>query len=94
MTVTITYVCDKCGEVEMDSDQFWKVGVTIQNYRNHHHGSSQKHEQQWCRKCVEAAHLLPPQQHKQQHIELPEPPTLEDLVREIAREEISDAAQS
>lgn len=64
----------------------WQVQVTIGEIGNPH-SQNKRHEADWCRKCAEGAHLLPNVQYKKAKEELPPPPTLEDLVRQIVREE-------
>lgn len=94
MTVTITYRCDKCSAEQHTPEQFWIIQVYVQPLQGSHHSANKNAEQQWCRKCVESVHLLPQRQHKDPPVELPEPPTFEELLREIVREEIAEAAAS
>jgi hypothetical protein len=61
--------------------------VTTDAYPTVTHSSDWKHQQEWCRACVEEFDLLPRIELKD--VPKPEPaPTFEDLLREIVREEV------
>jgi hypothetical protein len=90
MTITVTYHCDRCETDQPTSEQFWEVAVALSSVQTPHTGAHKRITQHWCRKCVEDFHLLPPIEHNKAAEELPPAPTLEDLVREIAREEITE----
>lgn len=89
MAVKTTYTCDLCGHTQDDSNQMWWVGVSIDQNR-HTSQRYAKMDQLWCRACALKRHLLPFSDEKQK-AKAPPPPTLEDLVREIVREEVADA---
>lgn len=94
MSSRTIYKCDKCG-VEKDSrDQFWFVCVLISSdmFPTVQHYGSWSHRKEWCRSCVESAGMLPRVVLKDVPISEPAP-TLEDMFREIIREEIQ-AVQS
>jgi hypothetical protein len=91
MPVITIYQCDKCGAEQPTPEQFWRVAVTIASFASHgYHNEIARHSAGWCRKCIEDAHMLPRADDRKAE-PLPEAPTLEDLVREIAREEITEA---
>lgn len=90
MSITTIYRCDRCGQEQQTKDQIWQVQVTIGSIGDPH-GQNKKHIADWCRKCAEAARLLPNYLHKEANEELPPPPSLEDLVRQIVREEMGTA---
>ena len=84
--IVTTYTCDRCGHSQPTDDQMWTVIVGI----NSGHYASQmpykKREALWCRTCVEKLHLMPP--HVLKPADLPPPPTLEDMIREIVADEV------
>ncbi|MEE8465886.1 MAG: hypothetical protein V3S68_05360, partial [Dehalococcoidia bacterium] len=72
-------------------DQMWDLGVSVE-----HHGrrtgnyASPAVGALWCRKCVETLGLLPQDRGAKDAPPLPDPqPTLEDMIREIARQEMA-----
>jgi len=85
--ITTIYTCDKCGHAQDTKEQMWQVQVSIGSI-GERPSQNRAHAADWCRKCAEAAHLLPDVRHKEAKEELPPPPTLEDLVRQIVREEM------
>lgn len=90
MSIITIYQCDRCGHEQQTKDQIWQVQVTIGSV-GALHSQNKTHAAEWCRKCAEAAHLLPDRTHKEAKEELPPPPSLEDLVRQIVREEMGTA---
>lgn len=86
MSITTIYRCDNCGHEQQTKDQMWRVRVDIRPL-SLPDGQTTVHSAEWCRKCAEAVHLLPNWQHEKAKEELPPPPTLEDLIRQIVREE-------
>ena len=90
--ITTIYKCDKCGHEQETNDQMWNIGVSVS-----HHGSqigryeTPRGKEMWCRKCIEKLGLLPAHGGKPQKPDEPKsaPPSLEDMVREIVREETS-----
>lgn len=92
MSVTTTYKCDRCLSEQTTSDQFWVIRILVHTYNNGHdvYGGGER-TAHWCRKCVEAIHLLAPHMHNQQRTPLPAPPTFEEMLREIVRDEIQSA---
>ena len=93
--IVTTYTCDKCGhsqERPQSPKQLWDVGIGIEalGTGSYHSISSRlAHKQIWCRSCIIKSGLFPPS-----HIDkekAPTPPTLEDMIREIMKEEIDDS---
>ena len=82
MTIQTIYICDKCGSKQSTQEQFWNVSV-------HANVVSQgmsvypvaKMTMQVCRHCLEAFGIYT--QPKANGEPVPEPLTLEDLIREI-----------
>lgn len=86
--ITTIYKCDKCGHQQITQKQMYEIQVTRRPLELPH-GHSLEKSAHWCRMCMEAAHIYPPASHKEAGKELPPPPTLEDLVRQIVREEVA-----
>jgi hypothetical protein len=95
MAIKTTYTCDRCGHAQDDAEQMWSVGVTY----SHGHGrleyiggKSTYGAALWCRACMQHLGILGPHQAQVEDAAAkpaPAPPSLEDLIREIAREEIA-----
>lgn len=85
------YSCDKCGHVQPLAEQMWNVRVQYQHegsYGDSRFWSSK--EQMWCRKCLENAGLVAISPATKRDEPAPEvKPTLEELIRDIARDEIN-----
>ncbi|MFH1235814.1 MAG: hypothetical protein V1685_02645 [Parcubacteria group bacterium] len=81
------YICDRCGKVQETSDQFWYVRVSVSHVRTPVTVGYTAHtkEATWCRACVEVIKMLPTE--NKLIAAMPEP-TLEDMIREICREEV------
>jgi hypothetical protein len=90
MSSRTIYKCDRCGKEQETDDQFWTVGFIVTNRRYQYTyrltDPNFDHKREWCRNCVEEFGLLPraitPQNPE------PIPLSLEDMLREIIREEI------
>ena len=85
MSVVITYTCDRCGHTQNNSDQMWRTGVFI-GHINYPVG--EQNAAIWCRKCIESVGLLPPNPPLVTEATQPKKPTLEELIRELIREEL------
>jgi len=97
---TTTLKCDRCGESWDPSDrrQFWPVAVVL----GHEgagalsgYGTKLSHivkQQEWCRPCIDTVGLLSGYQEPKPGEQAPPQPTLEDLIREIARETAEEVA--
>jgi len=86
MSIQTTYTCDCCGAKQETSDQFWVVQVMVRAYDTmpgySSDGGKLKH---WCRECCEKQDILPSLRTVGVQFT---PPTFEDLIREIVREEV------
>lgn len=99
---TITkYTCDRdgCGHVQETSDQMWTVLVAYASVDTHYSNINSERftrskEQMWCRNCMAKVGLLGFMRVSDEEKVQTPPPTLEDLVRELAREEIEQARQT
>lgn len=83
---TTTYKCDKCGKEDTTNNLgLADVGVFVGTFQ-HYGGSARKYIKEWCLECRREAGLAP---SKEQPCVQAEPVlTLEDMVREIVREEV------
>lgn len=84
--------CDNCHNVITDVNQIWSVGITVKNGTSLYNGSYRDFLKaaQWCRPCMVVAHLLPNCDDVEPE-KMPEtPPTIEELVRDIVREELDN----
>lgn len=94
MGITTEYKCDKCGHTQENPKEMWEVAITRRalDAPSMNAGlTRQPLSQMWCRACMELVHILPPTGDRIKLKELPPEPTLEELVREIVREEIANA---
>lgn len=94
MAIRTEFECDRCGHKQPTHDQMWDVGF---GYCYHGQSLFRPGEYQsprativqlWCRKCLEHFNFLPCDKPKTPP---PAPPTLEDMFREMMREEIEAA---
>ena len=91
--ITTTYKCDRCGHSQEDKQQMWHVKIYCE-----HVGYVQPRQFHflpdgdalWCRKCVDELGLLSSFVNPSA-IQATPPPTLEDQIREIVREEVAAA---
>jgi len=95
--ITTIQTCDRCKRDLEKGESLIAVGVvycfgpSISPYSGSTIHSSDS-EAQWCRTCMIKMGLLHHDAHGNQ-VKTPEPlPTLEDLIREIVREEIQGGA--
>lgn len=89
MSVTTIYKCDKCGNEEKSSGDFWNVGISA-NPINYSHGSNiiQRLQIQICRQCLESFGI---KVHKKPNVAPgPTPPTIEELITEIVAIEVKN----
>jgi hypothetical protein len=82
MAVNVIYKCDKCGNEQNTSEQFWTVGVTA----NHGTGCSRHFVEdkfmQVCRTCLESFGICV--RTKKQDPQINQAiPSVEELIREI-----------
>ena len=97
--IVTTYTCDKCGHAQNKNDQMWDIGVVIGHHASiygrdrtpasiYGRDRTPNPVQLWCRDCIEELGLLPPGGGAKDAPPLPDPPpTLEDMIREIVRQE-------
>ena len=103
---TTTYKCDRCGAEDATNAlalQEVTIGLRRTGYSmvtggaytyTDDHGRDSRPRVEWCRKCLVETGILP--RHPSVDAALPvppPPPSLEDMVREIVREELAQAQQ-
>ncbi len=88
--IVTTYTCDRCGHDQTKTEQMWDIGIVIGHHPSRADWSRTPNPcQLWCRTCVETLGLLPQGGGEKDAPPLPDPPpTLEDMIREIARQEM------
>ncbi len=89
---TITYKCDRCGEVIEDPswDAFSVSIVSVLEQQKGYTAYPSRNvvaEAHWCRSCAVACHAIAPESSA---TPAPNPPTLEEMIRDIVREELED----
>lgn len=78
--ITTIYKCDICGLEQDDNKQFWTVGVTA-SYQGYSSMSFVENKYlEVCRPCLESLGIYV---QKKKDDSLPNPPTIEELIREI-----------
>lgn len=90
--ITVTHKCDRCGATgSKDELPLTYVSIYTGTSGNQHHQTeANPHAVQWCRTCIVATGLRNPY-HDEATVPPPEePPTLEELIREIVRAEIEE----
>jgi hypothetical protein len=97
MSQIITYKCDSCGKESTDKDKLDLAIVAI-GVKRDYYGSfdaqtfslldNAKREKEMCKICRIKLGILPPGMKKEE-VQTPVP-TLEDMIREIIRDEISN----
>lgn len=99
MSVKTTYTCDRCGyetdswDAAKETRQMHSVGVVVTDTQALHYarystssGVPPKQTGHWCGSCVQDLGLKGPPPKPDAD---PAPPTLEEIIREIVREEMS-----
>jgi hypothetical protein len=90
MMITTKYICDRCGKEQDTIQQIWSVNINVFANPGVLGGSypTKNVHQDWCRECTELFGLLPVVEIKKEEVK--QNVTLEDIIREIAREEIEN----
>lgn len=91
--IVTTYSCDRCGSVVSGRDEITTVKIVVQLSWPTTSGW-ERAKRDFCQKCMKELGLhndTPPNPAKDNE---PPKPTFEDKLREIIREEISEAVQS
>lgn len=91
MSSKTVYTCDKCIKTSEKND-LWQVNINTFPVELEQRSSFVRdalHTTQWCRKCMEKAHLLPARLIPQKN--LPKPPTFEELLQDIIETAVDNA---
>lgn len=93
MSLKTLFTCDKCGTVQDMTKEFWSIGVVVKEgsmttWSLPHPGKDSI--MQVCRPCLELLGIYRSPDIKPGHIAPPPPPTLEDLIVEIVRNQVTD----
>lgn len=87
--MAIKYICDRCGGETDDGSKIYHVRLqAIATSRGPYqsHPSSHMKQAMWCENCiVQTVGARPPKEDE------PPPPTLEDIIRDLVREEVGEA---
>jgi hypothetical protein len=84
MTKT-TYTCDRCGK-GVDRGELFNVEIIVEN-AHYYVRREAKQWKEWCKQCITDSGLVVYEKLKDPEVT---PPSFEDLVREIIREEIQN----
>lgn len=86
--ITVTRTCDRCSKNVLGDEQFWNVEIRYSGAANNNppYAYMTGPKVQWCRECLETCGLVP------RAIVRPETPTptIEDIIRDIVREEAAE----
>jgi hypothetical protein len=84
MARRVVYTCDKC-KTDNDTDLF-RVMLSVTDYT----GTKDRYaeHQEWCEECVSSAGIQVKRPLQSQRVTPPPPPSLEDMIRQIVRDEI------
>jgi hypothetical protein len=80
MTVKTIFICDKCGNEQLDANQFWTVGVTANHATYATATYVEGKSLQVCRPCLESFGIHVHVRHDEL---MSAPPSVEDLIRQI-----------
>lgn len=89
---TVILKCDRCGATAENDKNFLKQVAVGVNWGYGFQAAGRKLEADWCRECLIKTGLHRPQNEADEKIAPPAPPTLEDLIRDIVREELANNA--
>lgn len=87
--IEIKYTCDRCEHFQFNNNQMWDITIALGQNRV---DPVQPLKKLWCRDCMETMNLLPrydPEKNKHIPVDTTKSPSLEDYIREIVREEIT-----
>ena len=90
MGLETKYNCDKCGHTQTTPRQMWHICIGHGPIEGNYDPAYYKtHQQMWCRSCMEGTGILKGDASPETKTPPELPPTLEDILRQIMREEIS-----
>jgi hypothetical protein len=85
--IKTTRFCDKCDNEVAPKEQLWIIRIERRLERGHDYSTPVLPDKHLCRPCMEELHILPataPDKPKPD-----EPPTFEQLIRAVVREELN-----
>lgn len=86
MASTTTYTCDRCGAQAIDETKFLKkVRITLPDEYSAYQSHDEVASAFWCRSCIVECGLRLPKKDEQVPVTKP---TLEEIIRDIVREEL------
>lgn len=91
---TVILKCDRCGATAENDTTFLKHVAVGVNWRYGFQAADRKLEAEWCHECLIKTGLRRPQNEAEEKIAPPAPPTLEDIVRDIVRDEIANTLET
>lgn len=97
MSRTYIHKCDRCGKEETNNEfkpktfQLWNVSIYVTERPVATYDPPQ-HREEWCRECCVAVGILGPYNEADNEVvkKAPSPPSFEDLLRDMIREEIQE----
>lgn len=94
MAIETLYHCDRCKATQSTDEQMWTIAVTCDAYsmrqRNQYATSVPRHQRLWCCECVDELQVFGTVNVKDPLTPIPQAVSIEDLIREIAREEAEE----
>ena len=91
MSKETKYVCDRCGHTQYeDNNQMWNIAVTCWHESHSRNAPWGSKEALWCRKCCETFHMLKFSTDENKDHVPAQPPSLEERIREIVKEEVGE----
>ena len=87
--IVTKYICDKCNHEQGTATQMWEMGVHCQSADRYSSHPTPYMKSLWCRACVEAIGLLPRANPPPPSDATAAPPSLEEIIRELARQEVT-----
>ena len=86
MSSMTIYKCDNCGSESKGSRHTRTVGIYVGSIDY----SDFRKSEDWCEACIKKAGCVPPTRPKKEDPAPPPAPSLEDMIREVMRQEIQN----
>ena len=94
MAVVTSYVCDRCKHEQQSNAkprEMFVIGIGIHWVQHRPEKLNLAHQQLWCDNCCKEVGIRAEVQFRELNAPEPSRPTFESMLREIIREEISNA---
>lgn len=91
MSQVTTWKCDRCKKTwssDKDKNPLTEVSVVTMRYGGRGEVPLSEWQAQWCENCRKATGVFRPANIEREQPSLPEPLTLEEIIREIVQKEI------